>query len=412
VKKVKTQPFAMIFLIIVSFCQAGEFLAAEDDIYNSNVGIPQSVLKDNLTLHVFKQDQKVGSYVWESSKTFKHIVNKILVGYEGPVKIYFSPGIYKVDSQMSINRKNNWEIIGSPGSELVFSIPEIPVAKTTGVIKNGDREILVDNTGFFENHEWYQVFQEDKKRDLLQNFKTSEIEKGSVTISAPAALIYFKPGIPIPVGSLIYKQINFFYMEGSNNIKISGFVFDGKNIGEVRGHVNYCGILVRNSHMAARKNKSPLYSGLTIENSHFKNLKGRAVAVYAMSRVVIRNNKAENIAVEVFEIDHMSSGNIINNQIYDSHIGIQINDAYNSLVKGNILSDVRYGITIMSPFVDDWVNNNNKIIENDINFTYAGIFLVGENNKNTLITNNYFSKNERSLMGESVGINFVNNRFE
>ena len=136
-------------------------------------------------------------------------------------------------------------------------------------------------------------------------FRAGQIKDNSIVFKKKG--VYNIPkNSTIKKDSLVYKQLNFILIGDSSNITISNIEFDGLNVGNVRGHLLYCGVLARNSAKKARKNRYPVYEKITVEDCQFKNLKGRAVAIYGTSDVLIQNCTADNIPVEAFEIDHFS----------------------------------------------------------------------------------------------------------
>jgi hypothetical protein len=385
-----------------------------EDIHNTKsharFQIPETVLKDQLSLHLYRNKQRKVSLRWKSTGTFEKMIKGIRNDCKGLTTLYFSPGIYEIDSPLTVVGKNNVQIIGSPGTRLVFPRTLPPSAKLTKEVKPGDKRIYVNRPGLFEKNLSYEAFRPDKKGGFQLEFAVVKVGNHFVEIAPPA--YYMSHVRSIPKGCLIYKRYNFFEIVLSNNIGISGFAFDGMNLGEVHGHLNYCGILVRNSHHDARRDKSPRFRNFSVQDCSFENLKGRGVAVYATDNVTIKNCTAKNIGAEVFEIDHMSSGVIMDNAVYDSHIAIQLNDAYNSVVQGNRIENSKYGITVFSIFEDSWVNIDNKILDNDIDFKYIGIKIIGKFNKNILIKNNHFAKREKAIVGDKSGCIIENNFFD
>ena len=372
--------------------------------------IPERVLEDKLSLHLYRNNKRKGSFRWDSARTFEKMIKGVRNDRKGLTTIYFSPGIYEIESPLKVFAKNNVQIIGAPGTRLVFPKTPPPAAKLTKEVKPGDKRIYVNRPGFFEKNMSYEAFRPDKKGGFQLEFRVVKVGSHFVEIARP--VYYMSHVCSIPKGLLIYKRHNFFEIKSSNNVQVSGLKFDGLNVGEVHGHLNYCGILVRNSHHEARRNGSPRFSNFSVQDCSFENLKGRGIAVYATAHVTIKNCTAKNIGAEVFEIDHMCSGVIMNNAVYDSHIAIQLNDAYNSVVQGNRIKNSKYGITVFSIFKDNWVNIDNKILDNDIDVTYIGIKIIGKFNKNILIKNNHFAKREKAIVGDKSRCIIENNFFD
>ena len=154
-------------------------------------------------------------------------------------------------------------------------------------MKYGDTEIFVNNTDAFKIDERYQVFNNDNKGGFLLEFRVGEIKDESIVFKKKGVYNISKDNV-IKKDSLIYQQLNFILIGDSSNIKISNIEFDGLNLGNVRGHLLYCGILTRNSARKARENKFPAYEKIIVENCKFKNLKGRAAAIYGTADVLIQ----------------------------------------------------------------------------------------------------------------------------
>jgi hypothetical protein len=370
---------------------------------------PDEVLQDSLMVYVFRDGEKVVKHPWKSTETFNKIIADIRKDDSELTSIYFSPGEYIVDSEIVIYKVDNIEIIGSLGTKLVFPDGELPEVKLIKEAKAGDKNIFVNNLSFFEKNKNYQGFKEKKSAFILE-FNVKSVADKFIETRNPIYLMGHVNNIP--KGTLIYKQLNFFLISNSNNITIANIEFDGKNIGDVVGHLLYCGIIVRNPYRNKGGNIKPLFGKFKVNNCKFVNLKGRAVAVYGADDVVIENNFAKNISYETFELDHMSSGEIVNNEIIDSLLAIQLNDAFNSLVKNNKINNTSFGVMLLSHFQDDWLNINNRIVNNTIKNTSQAIIAKGEHNKNILIQYNHFKNVKLKFKGENRGIKSINNYYE
>jgi hypothetical protein len=311
------------------------------------------------------------------------------------LRISFNKGDYLVNEAIKLNHADNIEFYGN-GSTLHFPQNELLPIYLLEPLNEGDISIKTNHDAFFEQGKRYQIYSPSKKGDRLLEFKVREITPSSVMLAQPVKYMSHVKGIPEKSG--IYKEHNFFRIRSSNNIKIDGFSLDGHDIGEVRGHTIYSGILINNNFYDARENKGPLYKDFLVQHTEFKNMTGRGVAAYATGNVTIRNCRADNMRVEVFELDHFTTGSVENNWISNSHIAIQLNDTYNSQVVDNIMYKVNYGINHKGHFEDSWVNTGNAIKRNFINFNSVGIQM--DHLANAIrIQNNKFSERHKSITG-------------
>ncbi|MEZ5973574.1 MAG: right-handed parallel beta-helix repeat-containing protein [Planctomycetota bacterium] len=75
-----------------------------------------------------------------------------------------------------------------------------------------------------------------------------------------------------------------------------------------------------------------------MENCRIENLKGRGFAAYGMNEVLVEGCYFANADSQAIELDHFSSGQVRNNEsIHSSGVGIALNDAFDSVVEGNVV---------------------------------------------------------------------------
>lgn len=354
-------------------------------------------------------DSSLNQTVWESTKTINDLV--IDLQDSGGV-IYFSSGDYYIDSEIQIFDISNLQI---KGYQATLKFPDGPVAHVALTLeaREGDFELFVEDTGFFEVGKEYQIYASNKKGDRLLEFVVTKIKDNSIVIGTPVK--YMAHVSQIPAGSLVYKTLNFIKLKDSDNIGISGLVLDGQNFGEIRGHTMYCGIFFQNVYSTykdlSENNidaiKSDLTKNFTVNNMVFKNLIGRALAIYAVKNVMIKDNYAENIAVEAFELDHFSSGSIINNQIKKAQVGIQLDDAYDSMVSDNFIENTDIAINIYGHFDDSWLNTGHQINDNHIVNSRSAAVVLNQNAKNNFISNNQIQTNYGKIYKGNIMENII-----
>jgi len=123
-------------------------------------------------------------------------------------------------------------------------------------------------------------------------------------------------------------------------------------------------------------------------NNTFKNLKGRGIVAYGVGDIIIKGNSFSKIKAEAIEVDHYSSGKVFNNDIEDSAIAIQLDDAFDTVVKNNRIKNCRNGIALKSHFFESWINKNNTVHDNHIQGPGTiGIFISKESKGISIIGN-------------------------
>lgn len=286
-------------------------------------------------------------------------------------KFIFNDDVIIVDYPIEINNCDNLEIYGN-NTRLIFPTNDLRNITLLQDVHQSDQSILVSDSSQFSLKKNYQIYSPSGEGDRLLEFQVNSIENNKINLENPVK--YMSHVKSIPSNSKVIKELNFFKISKSNGILIKNFELDGLNVGNVNGHTIYSGILFEDDFNKVRKTKKYHSSNLTIDNCEFINLKGRAVAIYAVKDVIIQNSNATNISQEAFELDHLSTGKITNNHITNARVGIQLNDAYNSVVSGNSLNNVAIGVNIITHFDNEWLNTDNVVSENFISAKNSGVW--------------------------------------
>ena len=362
----------VVFFVFASLCH-NSFGKENGGLQSSNTvtgpldskylrNVPPEVFKHQNGLTMF--DHTEGKFVfmpWESEQTAKQAIRRLKKNNGGV--IYFSPGEYVVRRNgILIFGISNLSLVAVPGVRLVFPPPgDEVVARVLRCVESGEQEIFVDSSCALHSDWRYQIYSANGRHRLLEFF-IAKIEDNKIYLKSPARIMNSLSSIP--KGSQILENLNFFVIAGSNDIRIEGFEFDGRNRGNVSGHTIYCGILVMNNFHRARELGGPHFQNISIRNNVFKNFSGRGFAAYGAGNVVCQNNRFENIQAQAIEIDHYSYGRVSRNSIYGSTVAVVLNDAFNTLVEENLITKCRYGISFVSHFNESWVNTKNVVRNN------------------------------------------------
>ena len=110
-----------------------------------------------------------------------------------------------------------------------------------------------------------------------------------------------------------------------------------------------------------------------------------------MEDVLIEGNYFEHIRAQAIEIDHFASGHVKGNVVNGAEIGVMINDAYESVVEGNVLRHCQDGVRFREIYDDDWVNTGNIVRDNFIGPGYRyGVYFQFEGCTDNLVEGNVF----------------------
>lgn len=361
--------------------------------------VPEAVLEASNGLFIQRLTESDLEFVeWRSELTANRAIRSLRK--EGGGTLYFAPGRYVVRHGMWISAADGIALIAAPNVELVFPDREAQQGiRLAEAAYEGQRHLTVDNVEGLAIGGRYQLFPGGGKGGRLLEFTVKKVEGTKLTIGA--SIKFMTHVKEIPEGSVVIEELNFFRVSRSRNVTIQGFAMDGRNRGKFIGHTTSSGIIVGNSFNAARAEGRPVFSGLRILDNSFRNLRGRGVAIYGTDDAIVTGNHLANIRTQAIEIDHFSAVRVHENTIKDSFVGIQLDDAYNSIVEDNLLEGVRRGIVFVGHFDDPWANTGNKILRNRLVGPGKTGVQLSTRSRDNIIAGNEFTAIERPLVGEA-----------
>jgi hypothetical protein len=113
-----------------------------------------------------------------------------------------------------------------------------------------------------------------------------------------------------------------------------------------------------------RVGRRPRIFGLTVRGCTFRGLMGRGIAFYGLDEARIENNYFTEIRAQAIEVDHFASGHVLFNYVNRAQSGVTLNDCFESLVEGNVLTHCDFGVYFMKVFDHRWVNTTNRVLNN------------------------------------------------
>ena len=343
---------------------------------------------------------------WESEATLTNALADLPKGVEGRAEVRMAPGRYVVEQQILIEGVDRLTITGGLGAQFVFADgPDVTTFLSAPVV-DGDVVLRVEQLGQLREGFNYQVYSADGRGDRLLEFSVLAIKDELVYLKRS---VQFMPHVrEIPSGAAVVEEVNFLRVIECNDLSLEGLHFDGRHRGGGRTHTTYCGVYATGRFVEHQRATN---KGLRVRNCSFKNFKGRGVVFYAMEDVFVEGNYFEHIRAQAIEIDHLASGHIRGNVVNGAEVGVMINDAYESIVEGNVLRHCQDGVRFLEIYDDDWVNTGSIVRDNLIGPGYrSGVYFQGSGCVDNVIEGNAFvglGDHQRVIGGEGNVIRFV-----
>lgn len=296
---------------------------------------------------------------WVSEETGNEALRYLK--YWGGGELHFLPGRYLIEQALEVRSTPDLTISGTPGAVLEFAPGPEVAPRTLAPLQRGDTFMLVDRPEQMRVDRLYQLYSSDRDNTRVLEVEVRSIEGNRVNLYEPVA---FMPMITeIPTDCRVFEDVNIFRVRKSPRLTIQNLVLDGKGRGTVRGHTLYGGIYATGNYKVGRR---PTTLGLTVRGCTFQNFEGRGLCVYGIGGLRVESCGFYDIRAQALEIDHFSSGHIINNDFDGAEVGVMVNDAFESLVEGNTIRNCRIGVRVLRIFPQDWVNVGNVISSNRI----------------------------------------------
>jgi hypothetical protein len=329
---------------------------------------------------------------WSSEVTITREIRRLRDG--GTIR--FAPGTYVIDEAIVVALANNLTISGSAAVTLEFAPGPERTPRTLSAVEAGDTTLHIDHPGDLIAGRRYQLYPPESDLNRVLEFIVESVEDGQVLLTKPVA---FMPLIKeIPAGCRVIEEVNFFRVLGSPGTVIENFTLDGMGRGEIRGHTLFTGVYASGLLVGGGR---PKVSGLTVRGCDFRRLTGRGVAAYGIADVLVEECSFTDIRAQAIEIDHYSQGLVRRNVVDGAEVGVMVNDAFETVVEHNVLSNCWTAVRLLRIFPEDWVNTGNIVRSNRIGPGCTRGVALDDDLSNGLIgneiTGNHFIGMERGV---------------
>lgn len=296
---------------------------------------------------------------WESEATANQVFRYLKYWSGG--EVHFLPGRYEIEQALDVRGTPDLKISGTPGAVLTFAKgPDTP-PRNLEALQRGDTEMRVDRPEQMRVGWKYQLYAPDKDNTRVLEIEVFAIEGDRIQLLEP---VTFMPMISeIPANCRVFEEVNIFRVRNCPRLVMENLVMDGAHRGTVRGHTLYGGIYVTGDY---RHLERPITHDMTVRGCTFRNFEGRGLCAYGLGDLRVENCGFYDIRAQALEVDHFSSGHILNNDFDGGECGVMVNDAFDTVVEANTIRNCRIGVRVLRLFDPEWVNTGNLIASNRI----------------------------------------------
>ena len=302
-------------------------------------------------------------FVGSTDQVIRSAIEDLRVTGGGTILI--RPGEYRIRNTIALNAVRDIALVGQEGTMLKFANQFHATLATQA--NKGDTQLSLDLTEGLQPGDQLEV-QAKGRVDAFSKYQVpyfmcgvKEVADNIVTLSAP--LRY-----DAPAGTKVVCDHNLFYIGGSSyNLTFDSLTLDG-NIreGDVRpiDHVQHCALAGSGGYNKdnASQNRP---TNIKVLNCTIRNFYHRGIAWYSFADSVVASCRIENTGDEAIDFDHYCVRcSAVNNTIRRCGVGVEINDASDSLVAGNTIEETGTGVTIWRWYHPEDLNRRNVVINN------------------------------------------------
>lgn len=304
-------------------------------------------------------------YEWQGDEHLKQIL--VQASGKGGATLAFSPGVFEFSSGINLPGAKDLHFRGQAGTVFRFrKLDEWGLIRTVEETRPTDNLLIVDRGDLMKPSRRYQLFLPDQRGGRFLECVVRSVESSKVNLS------WFSVTHPdlkvIPSGAYVLPEINFFDSFRGSGLSFTGIVFDGNcDVTSVKlegrpfyGHTMHSGIILRNLYRPPEPH--PARRDAVVADCSFRNLLGRAVVVYNMSAITVRDCDFEAIRTEALEIDHWASEAIVRGcRFRKCATAIQLNDCNQTVISECQVTDCDNGLRILDALKDRSTNRGISI---------------------------------------------------
>lgn len=311
---------------------------------------------------------------------------------QGGGEVVIAKGDYLIGTSLKIGSATNLTIRGQP--DAVLRLPPLPYAQSLEATPAGATSLRVDRVEGFTSGMQLHFVAPGKVHPFTGKpapyflATVARVEPGRLEFKAPLEF-------PAPAGTRLYfeKAPNVFAIRGSaENIVIERLTLDGGRRADdpkISGHVIGCGVLAEGPYSYERGPTGPPVRRLTVRDCIIRHCFGRGVAMYSAADSAVERCTIADTMDEAIDFDHFAVGcRAIRNTIVGCHVGVEMNDANDSLVQSNRFESCSSGINLWRWCRQPDLNTRNRILDNQFLNTRGSAIVIRSNTASNIISGN------------------------
>jgi hypothetical protein len=287
----------------------------------------------------------------------------------GGGEIVIKPGIYQLTRSIEMKDAKKITVRGQPGA--VLKLPPLQHAETSADAAVGESVLPVRVQQGMAPGVRLRIMAPAG----IDSFSGKQKPSFFITLAKtePGRLVLAQPlEFPVPAGTKIINEDapNLFELRGAcENIAIESLALDGGRTPAdppVSGHAQLCGIFAGGSYNYTKGLTGPPMRHLVVRDCVIRNCFGRGIAFYAVHDALVTGCTIEDTVDEAIDLDHFVVGcQVLDNKAARCHVGVELNDANDSLVARNRFEACDIGINLWRWCKMDDLNTRNQIVENE-----------------------------------------------
>ncbi|MCX6898056.1 MAG: right-handed parallel beta-helix repeat-containing protein [Verrucomicrobia bacterium] len=311
---------------------------------------------------------------------------------QGGGEIVIGGGEYLIRSSLRIAGATNLTIRGKPGA--VLRLPPMPHALTLKAAAAGASALSVDNVAGFTNGTRLH-FCAPGKLDRFTG-KPAPYFIAKLARTEPSRLLLTEPlAFVAPAQTQLYPEDEpniFRIAKTSTGILIESLTLDGGRRAsdqKISGHVIRCGVLAEGAYSYEGGPIGPPVRGLTVRRCVIRQCFGRGVAMYAVSGGAVEDCVIEDTVDEAIDFDHFATGcRATGNRVARCHVGVELNDANDCLVRSNRVEACDAGINLWRWCRQPELNVRNLILDNQFFDTSRSVLAIQAGTASNVVSGN------------------------
>lgn len=311
---------------------------------------------------------------------------------QGGGEVVIGKGDYLIGASLKIGATTNLTIRGQPGA--VLRLPPLPYAQSLEAVPAGGTSLRVDRVEGFKPGLRLHFVAPGKVHPFTGKpapyFLTTvaRVEPGRLEFKLPLEF-------PAPAGTRLYHEDapNAFVIRGAaENIVIECLTLEGGRRADdpkITGHTIGCGVLAEGPYSYERGPTGTPIRRLTVRDCVIRHCFGRGVAMYSVVEGAVERCTIKDTVDEAIDFDHFAVGcRAVDNTVASCRVGVELNDANDSLVRSNRFDACDVGINLWRWCRQPELNVRNRILDNQFLNTRGSAIVIRSNTASNIISGN------------------------